>query len=78
MLYTTGPKTTNTDDDPNSENYSYIARRDNEAWPHLPLEIPSLLLGRTAAVGNIRSFVQASFSRAVNICRTARRLAQHY
>jgi len=41
MLHTTGPETTATDDDPNSEHYQYIARRDSEAWPHLPLEIPT-------------------------------------
>ena len=72
MLHTTGPETTATDDDPNSEHYQYIARRDSEAWPHLPLEIPTLLLGRTAVAGHIRGFVQASFSRAVDISRTAR------
>ena len=71
MLHATGPETTATDDDPNREHDQYIARRDSEAWPHLPLEIPTLLFRRTAVVGNIRGFVQASFSRAVDICRTA-------
>ena len=78
MLHTTGPETTATDDDPNSERYQYIARRDSEARPHLPLEIPTFFLARTAVAGHIRGFVQASFSRAVDISRTARELPRHY
>ncbi len=73
-----GSKTTATDDDQNSKHNQYATRRDNRSWLDLPLEIPTLLLGRAAVASHICSFVQAPFSGTADICRTARRVAKHY
>ena len=78
ILHTASPETTATDDDQNGKYYPHIARRDNRSWPHLPLEIPTLLLCRIEVASHIRDFVQASFSCAVDIGRTARRLSQYH
>ena len=78
MVHDPGSETTATDDDQNSKYHPYATRRDSRSWPDLPLEIPTFLLGRAAVAGNIRGFVQAPFSGAADICRTARRVAKDY
>ena len=78
MVHDPGSKTTATDDGQNSKHNQYATRRDCRSWLDLPLEIPTLLLGRAAVASHIRSFVQATFSGTADIRRTARRVAKHY
>ena len=59
MVHDPGSETTATDDDRSSKHNQYATRRDNRSWLDLPLEIPTLLLGRAAVASHICSFVQA-------------------
>ena len=77
-VHNPGSETTATDDNQNSKHNPYATRRDSRSWPYLPLEIPTLLLRRAAVAGHIRGLVQASFSGAADICRSARRAAKDY
>ena len=77
MVHHPGSETTVTDDDQSSKHNQYATRRDNRSWLDLPLEIPTLLLGRAAVASHIRSLVQTTFSGTAHICRTARRVAKH-
>ena len=78
MVHDPGTETTATDDDQNSKHNQYATRRDNRSWLDLPLEIPTLLLGRAAMASHICSFVPAPVSGTVDICGTARRVAKNY
>ena len=78
MVHHPGSETTVTDDDQNSKHNQYATRRNNRSWLDLPLEIPTLLLGRTAMAGHICNFVSTPVSGTVNISRTARRVTNHY
>ena len=73
-----GSETTVTDDDQSSKHNQYATRRNNRSWLDLPLEIPTLLLGRAAMASHIRSVVPAPVAGTVDICGTARRVAKHY
>ena len=75
-VHNPGSETTATDDNQNSKHNPYATRRNNRSWLDLPLEIPTLLLGRAAMAGHICSFVSAPVSGTVDICGTARRVAK--
>ena len=71
-------ETNATDDNQSSKHNQYATRRNNRSWLDLPLEIPSLLLGRAAMASHIRSVVPAPVAGTIDICGTARRVAKHY
>ena len=75
MVQDSSSETTVTNDDQNSKHNPYVTRRDDRTWLDIPLEIPTLLLGRTAMAGHIRCFIPATFSGTVDIRGNARRAA---
>ena len=76
-VHNPGAETTATCNNQNSKHNQHATRRNNRSWLDLPLEIPTLLLGRAAMADHICSLVPAPVSGTVDICGTARRVAKN-